>query len=134
MKLSDFIGIPFVNGGRDLKGCDCWGLVVLYYKHMLGKGIPDYRVSSADFDKISETMHSETESPSSVWEILKEPEPDCIALMRLGYSRDINHAGIILSDGRMLHCYEPTGSCIVDPSSSIWTKLIKLYIRPIGAK
>ena len=132
MKLSDFVGIPFVSGGRDFKGCDCWGLVMLYYKYMLKQQLPDYRVNADDFPKISETMHAETEMPNSIWDIYygNEPKQDHIALMRLGYSDDINHAGVILPDGRMLHCYEACGSCIVDPRNPKWKNLIRMYIRP----
>ena len=135
MKLSDFVGIPFVSGGRDFKGCDCWGLIMLYYKYMLKQNLPDYRVNADDFPKISETMHTETEKPNSVWDIYygNNPKPDHIALMRLGYSDDINHAGVILPDGRMLHCYESSGSCIVDPKSPKWANLIRMYIGPSEA-
>lgn len=33
--MNDFIHIPYVNGGRDEQGCDCWGLTRLarYEKH-----------------------------------------------------------------------------------------------------
>ena len=134
MKLSDFVGIPFVNGGRDFKGCDCWGLVMLYYRYFLNQFLPDYHINASDFDRISRTMHEETELPSSVWDILSEPQPNAIALMRLGYSRDINHAGVILDNGKMLHCYESTGSCIVDPTSPVWARLIRMYIKPSEIK
>ena len=135
MKLSDFVGIPFVSGGRDFKGCDCWGLVMLYYRHMLKQELPDYRIKADSFSEISKTMHSETEHPNSVWDVYygDEPKQDHIALMRLGYSDDINHAGVILPDGRMLHCYESSGSCIVDPKSPKWANLIRMYIRPSEA-
>jgi len=134
MNLSDFVGIPFVNGGRGFNGCDCWGLVMLYYKHFLESDLPDYHINASDFDEISRTMHEATETTEGVWDILNGPEPNAIVLMRLGYSRDINHAGVILDNGKMLHCYESTGSCIVDPTSPVWAKLIRMYIKPSEIK
>ena len=45
--LSRFIGIPFKVGGEDFEGCDCWGLVKLYFKQILDIDIPDYRVDES---------------------------------------------------------------------------------------
>lgn len=34
------IGVPWVNRAHTLDECDCWGLVVLYYKHVMKIDIP----------------------------------------------------------------------------------------------
>ncbi len=39
--ISNFIGIPFVSKGRSFNGCDCYGLVKLYYKEILNIDIPE---------------------------------------------------------------------------------------------
>ena len=39
--ISRFIGIPFVSQGRSFRGCDCYGLVKLYYKEVLNIEIPE---------------------------------------------------------------------------------------------
>lgn len=127
----DLVGIPFVSEGRSLEGADCWGIVTLYYRLILGKTIHSYRIEAFDFPRISETMTSEIQTPK--WEILENPEPHCIALMKLGYcSAALNHAGVILPSGRLLQSYESTGSIIVDPASPLWARVIKHYIRPRG--
>jgi len=37
----DLIGIPFVDGGRDITGLDCWGLALELFKRQ-GYIIHDY--------------------------------------------------------------------------------------------
>lgn len=33
---SRFIGIPYVPGGESFAGCDCWGIVQLWYRNEFG--------------------------------------------------------------------------------------------------
>ncbi|MBK5074594.1 C40 family peptidase [Budviciaceae bacterium CWB-B4] len=43
MNKTDFIkrmiGVPWVNRACTFAGCDCWGLVTLYYRHVIGEEI-----------------------------------------------------------------------------------------------
>ncbi len=36
------VGIPFIAGGRGWDGCDCWGLLLLAYREVLGIELPSY--------------------------------------------------------------------------------------------
>lgn len=131
MSLIDkFIGIPFKDGGRDLRGCDCWGLVMLYYREVLKYDLPEYGIQALDFAKISEKMNAERVSDR--WRTLDNPVPNCIALMRLGNSKDINHAAIYLEGGKLLQAYDKTGSHCVKADSPLWKRLIKFYVLPSG--
>jgi len=38
--LNNFVGIPFKLNRRDFFGCDCQGIVWLYYKHIRGFDMP----------------------------------------------------------------------------------------------
>ena len=49
----DLIGVPFMDGGRDKNGMDCWGLVREYFKRQ-GIVVKDYGISAAEELKISE--------------------------------------------------------------------------------
>lgn len=126
--INKFIGIPFKDGGRDFNGCDCWGLAKLYYKEILNYELPEYGIQALDFAKISEKMNSERVSER--WIILDKPVNNCIALLRLGNSKDINHAAIYLEDGRLLQAYDKTGSHCVKADSPLWKRLIKFYVLP----
>lgn len=37
-----YIGLPFVDGGRDRAGVDCWGLLRLIYREVLAIELPGY--------------------------------------------------------------------------------------------
>jgi hypothetical protein len=49
--LNDYIGIPYVEGGRDYKGCDCYGLVKLVYQFEYGIELPDWCTDHRDFKR-----------------------------------------------------------------------------------
>jgi murein DD-endopeptidase len=127
-QLNSFIGIPFVDGGRSYEGCDCWGLVMLYFKDVLGIELPDYKISAEEFDRIRAKMTAEMQREE--WILLSEPKVNSIALMKLGDSKGINHAAILLPDGRLLQAYENTGSHCVSTSNPVWTRLIKHWVIP----
>lgn len=47
--ISKMIGVPWKNRSCTFDGADCWGLVTLYYRHVLGIEIhqtPDYEAGS----------------------------------------------------------------------------------------
>ena len=41
LKLSRYVGIPWLLGGRTLQGCDCLGLALLVQREIFGRVIPD---------------------------------------------------------------------------------------------
>lgn len=126
--LNEFIGIPFKDGGRDFDGCDCWGLVMLYYKKQLELDLPDYKIGAFDFPKISETVRAEINKP--VWIMQTFPEPNAIAVMKLGDTKDVNHAAICVGEDKLLQAYDKTGSHLVNANSPLWKPLIKFYVLP----
>ncbi|MDF1685371.1 MAG: NlpC/P60 family protein [Parvibaculaceae bacterium] len=48
-----FHKIPYVDGGRDVEGCDCWGLVRLYLFELAGLELPTYgTIGATEFAQI----------------------------------------------------------------------------------
>lgn len=108
--FSDFIKIPFVDGGRDYNGCDCWGLVQLVMGVVYDKHVPDYKISCMDFMRIHERMRSEQKLPR--WNRLEFTKEPCVVLFRLHKERVINHAGLYIGDGRFIHTIRQHGATI----------------------
>jgi len=98
------LGIPFKPMGRDLKGFDCWGLVIWYYRNVFQMELPD-RLNVSPFDISACARLFEEGSKSKDWERIPEPEHGCIVAM--SRNRAINHAGIWLDidGGKCLHVF-----------------------------
>lgn len=107
MEYEDLIGIPFVDGGRDLDGLDCWGLVRELYRRQ-GIDVPDYHISAMAPSHIAGQMsHDKTG-----WNRVEKPKVGTMVLLRLSPEVWANHVGICIGDGRFIHAYRSTGVCI----------------------
>ena len=123
--ISDLVGIPFLDRGRTIKGADCWGLCMLAFDR-LGYVLPEYSVGAYEKEIINETIQKDRLK----WIALDKPESPCLVLMRLGVASVINHCGIYLGNGEMLHTRGKTGSVIEDVSSIRIRNLIQGYVKP----
>jgi len=112
MNLGKFIGIPFVNGGRDVRtGLDCWGLAMKVFE-AYGVALPDFTVDAFAFEKISELAGKSIMSRQ--WEEVYAPankDVPLVVLMRM-HPALITHAGVYIGDGRIIHTMESTDSVI----------------------
>lgn len=100
--LQRFVGIPYVAHGRVYTGADCWGLICLYYRDMLGIELPAYiaEMQGREFRPrgIGPLVDAEREAH---WIEATEPREGDVVLMRNG--RHHNHVGVYLEGGRLLH-------------------------------
>jgi cell wall-associated NlpC family hydrolase len=112
----DYVGLPYVEQGRDRIGCDCWGLVALVQREVFDREVPAY-----------EALTWPHGSPRSVTEAIgafaraeaavtydkvyggTEVEGDIVLLRMRGQPL---HVGVVLGGGMMLHTDETEGSCI----------------------
>jgi len=98
MILAKYLSAPYVFGGRDFSGCDCFGLVSLYFKHELGiilfdaksgdTGVPGYSGSQ----RMIENVHVD-------FERVDEAKKNRIILFDAG---DFWHCGVMIDDSVML--------------------------------
>lgn len=115
--VADYISIPFVDGGRDRRGVDCWGLVQLVYRDRLGVELPDYgEISASDLLRIAKRMKQDVAS----WIKVEEPKALDVVLMLGtptgpdGRTRAVNtHAGVMADSNHVLHTQGATGAVLV---------------------
>ncbi len=100
--VNEIIGTQYVNRGYDFDGCDCYGLVYLYYKHVIESEllITDEYKSYEDF-VISFTAQIQE------WEEVENPNIDDCAFVSFGGSKPI-HCGVYIGANQFLHsCGDP---------------------------
>jgi len=107
MKYEDLIGVPFIDGGRDKSGMDCWGLAREMYRRQ-GIDIPDYHVSAVSAVSVASQMGVDV----AYWQKLAQPALGCLVLIRLSPDVWANHVGIYIGDGKFIHAYSATGVSI----------------------
>ena len=124
--LNKFIGIPYKKYGRDFNGCDCYGLVYLFYKYIVGIDLPLY---TDEYNHNSATSISTaiTRNISSWFQVNKPRFSDCILFNLEGCN---THIGIFLERDRFLHTTESRKeSCIERLSHPFWKTRIEGFYR-----
>lgn len=122
------IGIPFVDGGRDTSGMDCWGLARETMKRF-GKNVPDFTVSCFDTVVINSLYDGERVKWS--WTKVDMPEPGDLAVMNLDPLSPtmIQHVGVYVGGGRVLHTLEKRESHLIRIDDPYWSRKIKAWYR-----
>ena len=104
-----YIGVPFVDGGRDLAGFDCWGAIWLAYRER-GIELPDYgEISALDLRRVAR----EIEGGQEAWQPVETPREFDVVLLRLYNRRWIGHVGLMVDGRRMLHTEKASAAVVV---------------------
>jgi cell wall-associated NlpC family hydrolase len=108
--MDNFIGIPYKDKGRTYKSCDCWGLVMLYYRDVLKTEIPDV---SCTAESPRKSFASYLNQISKYWNECT-PKKNCVVAMATNenHPKLVTHFGIMLDEKRLLHTYKKTQSHI----------------------
>lgn len=106
-----FVGLPWQFAGRSRSGVDCWGLLWLVYRDVLGIEIASYARETTDAperEQIAALMADEL--VKSPWVDIgpgQEREFDMAIFKRAGID---SHVGVVVAPGRMLHITHGTDS------------------------
>ena len=116
--MKNYVGIPFSDGGRTQKSCDCWGLVKLIYKEELEIILPDFDISAYNIDGVSQQMAKSTRD----WNAVIEPKKFDVIAMSLGVRtpKMVNHVGVYLGGGKFIHTMNRTTSMINRMNDAQW--------------
>lgn len=113
MKLNDLIGIPFRLNKKDFKGCDCRGIVYLYYEYIKNTIIPFtdgkrifFRNRRRDYERIVNVL--KTLGPRIDFSDLQEGD---IVLLRSG-KNNTGAMGVCINKRQVLHMDKVVGSCL----------------------
>lgn len=96
----EYSAIPYKRNGRDYLGCDCYGIVMLYYKKEFGIDIDDYRISpegiSDDFIDIDTSS-------------LRKGD----LIMIVDNNGILNHCGIMVDDKHIMQMMSSIGCTVI---------------------
>jgi cell wall-associated NlpC family hydrolase len=100
--FSPYVGIPFLDRGRDRAGVDCWGLLRLVFGELAGVELPsyseDYR-TTADDAANADLIAGRAAPWSEVDEQFVRPL-DGVLMTRAGIEC---HVGLVVRRGLVLH-------------------------------
>lgn len=104
MKQQDFInkmlGVGWVNRASSFDAVDCYGLVMLYYKHVLDIDL-DKPKGYQDNVCIADCWSSETKS--NHWIEVDKPLKNGVVFTSYK-GNNPSHVGLFIGDGKVLHC------------------------------
>lgn len=125
-----YVGLPFADGGRDIDGLDCWGLVRLVLKEQKSIDVPSYgEISAADLMKVARTIGREC--LADPWKTVSVPHAFDVVVMsspRVA-GRSVSHCGIMVDERRFLHVEQHTHSVLVPITHPTVRNRIRGYYR-----
>ena len=109
--MTKYIGIPYLDKGRTFAGCDCYGLVKLYYKNELNIDIPEVNTGA---ETPRRTLAVYLEQISKKWREAT-PQKNAVVAMCLNaeHPKMVTHFGVMLNNKTMLHSYKNAHSHII---------------------
>jgi cell wall-associated NlpC family hydrolase len=127
-----YIGIPFVDGGRDFNGADCIGVADLFYRTELNQKLPEFKIAAKNVLRANKRFREEERS--GLWEKLEKPEPYCLIAMTTDEDCPtlVNHWGVYIGNNKFLHTFEGTASVIQDVTNLYWKRCIRGFYRYKG--
>jgi sulfur carrier protein ThiS len=125
MWSNKYVGIPFVSGGRDYTGIDCWGLVRLVYKEQFNIELPSF--TDEYFDNDTQRMQELISQYKEGWEQVDAPSEGTVVLFRVLGAE--THLGVAISSTHFLHAMEDQSSAVEAFSGTNWKNRIVGYFK-----
>lgn len=117
-----FVGVPFVDGGRDMSGLDCYGLFIRIARD-LGCAIADYEYDREWYRRKGRNPFVE-DAHLFATEIERSEIRPGDAIMFYGPIRTVvSHIGVAIGGGRFIHSRAPHGAIVSRLNESQWLKL-----------
>ncbi|MGD9850100.1 MAG: C40 family peptidase [Nitrospirales bacterium] len=127
--INDYIGIPFVDGGRDRAGCDCYGLVRLVLAEQFAIDAPSYHEDYRSADDRAGVADALEARRGGRWQEITEArmaQAGDVAVFRVGGLP--LHCGLLVSPDRMLHVAKGCETVVEPIDGPVWkNRLVGLY-------
>lgn len=111
--FNKYVGVPYLEHGRDFNGCDCFGLVRLALARELRIYLPDWRPESHEPQGRFKAIESHIDSFKRV----DLPEVGDIGIFV--FESLPTHVGLYVGNGLLLHTLQGRQACIERLSSPL---------------
>jgi hypothetical protein len=110
--FDQYVGLPYLDHGRDRKGLDCWGLLRLIYQEQANIVLPTYSYDTAEDRETAARIIAGNEEP---WYEIAEEDVlplDAVLMKRAGVEC---HIGVITRRHYVLHIGLDYNDSVVEP-------------------
>jgi len=119
--FNKYVGIPFKEKTSSFEGCDCWGLVRLFYREEYGIKLTDFTDRYTDTSDLNIALIIREEQ-GNVRETENPREGDILVFKFMG---EPLHVGIWLSEDKMLHVMNGINASIEKHSKRQWQQRLE---------
>ncbi len=125
---SQYVGLPYLTGGRDRDGLDCWGLVRLVHAEQFKNELPSFAedYASPHDTRIQELIARHRES----WGRVDSPQPGDVVVFRVWGG--LQHVGVVTEPGFFLHIRSGRTATVERLAGSIWRNRVEGIYRYEG--
>lgn len=105
MDFTALIGIPYRLGASDVAGCDCWGLVELAFRELLGIELPPYNRALSGQRAVPQgtvAAHALREIGAGHWEPVDPADARLLDVVLLHNRRPCDHVGMVATPSRWM--------------------------------
>jgi cell wall-associated NlpC family hydrolase len=121
--VNKYIGRPYLLHGRDMDvGVDCYGLVILVYKDILGVDLPDWQADSDSIKGMVTALERELRGQIDREYAIEKETPDDMDIITVSRHGRPHHMGVYVSGG-VLHANQANEAVVFDP----WDRFTKQY-------
>ena len=120
--------VPFLLGGRDRDGWDCWGLVRVAYRELFGIELPSFAGEyETGTDPVIPGLY---ESVRDEWLEVEQPEPADVAWMVVaGLPCHVGLYCVVNDAPYVLHALAGSGTRMDRIETPAWSKRVRAYYR-----
>ena len=126
--LGKYIGLPYKNLGRDLKGIDCYGLIYLIFQNERKIELPDFTDLMYEKEWYKSKNHILDNVDEKWIEVSSSYKKYDIFLMKLGTKNIVNHCGMFIEGDKFIHIYENQTS-MISHLNGFWSDIFHKAIR-----
>lgn len=128
MNIANYIGIPYLDGGRTPEGGDCWFLIWYIYQKEFGILLPSFSTVTY-YGTGKEELGTTIEEGLKKWKRIPEEEATFADIIIFKICNHCAHVAFFLEKEKMLHLCEGYNSVVENYNSAMWRKRIEGFYR-----